>query len=322
MSNGRLVGRIVASRLVFAALTLLVVSMGIFLLAQVLPGDIGRTLLGPYASADQVAALNTELGVDRPAAVRYVEWLGGFVTGQWGVSVVTGAEISTTVLSALGRSALLGAVAFAISAPIAYALGSYAGRHPGSAADRFVNLGSVGLSGTPDIVSGVLLIAVFAVALRIFPSTAQTGDPNILVQIYYLILPSIAVAPTIVGYLARIVRANTIEVNGSDYVRTAVLKGIPRSWVRRRHIGRNAIVPGIAVYGAQIVYLFTGLVAIERLFNYPGMGSMLLQATRTTDITLLTTGTMVAALLLIGVNLLTDLAMILLNPRTRTAAPA
>ncbi|GAA0991699.1 ABC transporter permease [Subtercola frigoramans] len=309
-------------RVLFTVLTLFVVSIGIFLLAQVLPGDIGRTILGSYATPEQVAALNDQLGVNRPVIVRYFEWLGGFVTGNWGSSPVLGSGIGPVLTAALGRTVLLAAVAFAISAPISYFLGSYAGRHPGSRADRVINLGSVGASGTPDIVSGVLLIAIFAVVLRVFPSTAQTSDPSILTQIYYLILPSLAVAPTIVGYLARIVRANTREVVESDYVRTAVLKGVPRSWVRRRHIGRNAVVPGLAVFSAQLVYLLTGLVAIERLFNYPGLGSVLLKATQTSDVVLLATGTLLAAVLLISVNLVADITMVLLNPRLRTAATA
>jgi peptide/nickel transport system permease protein len=320
--TGRLAGRMILFRVLFTVLTLFVVSVGIFLLAQVLPGDIGRTILGPYASPDQVAALNDELGLNRPVTERYLDWLGGFVTGDWGVSPILGSEITPTLTAALGRTVLLAVVAFVISAPLSYLLGSYAGRHPGSKADRLINLGSVGASGTPDIVSGVLLIAVFAVALRAFPSTALTTDPNPLVQIYYLILPSLAVAPTIVGYLARIVRANTREVVESDYVRTAVLKGIPRAWVRRRHIGRNAVVPGLAVFSAQLVYLLTGIVAIERLFNYPGLGSLLLKATQTSDVVLLATGTLLAATLLITVNLVADIAMVLLNPRLRTVATA
>jgi peptide/nickel transport system permease protein len=318
--TGRLAGRMILYRVLFTVLTLLVVSVGIFLLAQVLPGDIGRTMLGPYATPEQVATLNDELGLNRPVAVRYFEWLGGFLTGNWGSSPILGSEIGTVLAAALSRTVLLAIVAFLISAPISYLLGSYAGRHPGSKADRLINLGSVGASGTPDIVSGVLLIAVFAVALRVFPSTAQTSDPNPVVQIYYLILPSLAVAPTIIGYLARIVRANTREVVESDYVRTAVLKGIPRTWVRRRHIGRNAIVPGLAVFSAQLVYLLTGIVAIERLFNYPGLGSVLLKATQTSDVVLLATGTLLAAVLLISVNLVADIAMVLLNPRLRTVA--
>ncbi|GAB3600178.1 ABC transporter permease [Microbacterium tumbae] len=308
------------TRAVFTVLTLLAVSAGIFLLAQVLPGDIGRTMLGPYATPEQVAVLNEELGLNRPMAVRYLEWVGGFVSGQWGASPVLGSDIAPVLAAALGRTVMLAIVAFLIAAPLSYAVGSYAGRHPGSRADRVLNLTSVGASGTPDIVTGVVLIAVFAVALRAFPATAQTTDPNPIVQVYHLILPGIAVAPTIVGYLARIVRANTREVTESDYVRTAVLKGIPRSWVRRRHIGRNAIVPGLAVFSAQLVYLLTGLVAIEKLFNYPGLGSLLLKATQTNDLVLLATGTLLAATLLIAVNLIADVAMVLLTPRLRTAA--
>jgi peptide/nickel transport system permease protein len=319
---GRVAARMIMHRLLLTVLTLFVVSVGIFVLAQVLPGDIGRTMLGPYASPDQVAALNDQLGLNRPVAVRYLEWLGGFVTGQWGTSPILGSEIGTVIASAAGRTALFAVVAFLISAPISYLVGSYAGRHPGSRLDRVINLGSVGASGTPDIVSGVVLIAVFAVALRVFPSTAQTTDPNPITQVYYLILPSLAVAPTIVGYLARIVRANTREVAESDYVRTAVLKGIPDAGIRRRHIGRNAIVPGLAVFSAQLVYLLTGLVAIERLFNYPGLGSILLKATETNDVIVLATGTMLVAVLLIMVNLVADIAMVLLNPRLRTVAAA
>jgi len=183
-----------------------------------------------------------------------------------------------------------------------------------------INIMSVGSSGTPDIVSGVVLIAVFAVALRAFPSTAQTTDPNPLMQVYYLILPSLAVAPTMVGYLARIVRASTREVAESDYVRTAVLKGIPGGWIRSRHIGRNALPPTLAVFSAQFVYLLTGLVAIERLFNYPGIGSVLLKATQSSDVVVLATGTLLAAVLLVGVNLIADVAVLLLNPRLRTVS--
>lgn len=315
--NG-IVGRMVLNRILFTLLTLFVVSIGIFLLAQVLPGDLGRTILGPYATPEQVDALNRELGMDRPVAVRYLDWLAGFVTGDWGVSPVLGEDVRGVLVAALGRSVALALVAFAIAAPIAYLLGSWAGRHPGSRGDRAVNLLSVGASGTPDIVSGVVLIAVFAVALRAFPATAQVSDPNPFVQIYYLILPGLALAPTIVGYLARIVRANTRDVVESDYVRTAVLKGIPRSWIRR-HISRNAIVPSIAVFSAQLVYVVTGVVAIERLFNYPGIGSVLLRATNSSDIVLLTTGTLLAAVVLVLINLVADVAIILLNPRMRSA---
>jgi peptide/nickel transport system permease protein len=314
-----LVLRLVLSRVLYSVVTLLLVSIGIFVLAQVLPGDIGRTILGPYASPDQVAALNSELGLDRPVWDRYLDWLGGFVTGDWGTSPVLGVPVADVLLDALGKSVALALVAFVISAPVAWWLGTWAGRRPGSRADRAINLLSVGASGTPDIVSGVLLIAVFAVTLKIFPSTAQTSSDNPLEVLYHLVLPSLAVAPTIVGYLARIVRANTRDVVESDFVRTAVLKGVRPSQVITRHVARNAFLPGIAVFGAQLVYLVTGLVAVERLFNYPGIGSALLQATTANDVVTLATGTLLAAVVLIGINLVADIATVLANPKVRTA---
>jgi len=315
----RLALRMISQRILFTLLTLFVVSLGVFVLAQVIPGDLGRTMLGPYATPDQVAALNDELGLNRPVLERYGEWIGGFVTGDWGVSPVMGVSVTTVLFEALGKSLLLGAVAFAIAVPVSFILGTVAAKRPGTRTDKLINMLSVGASGVPDIVSGVVLISIFAVALRVFPSTAQTTDPNPLTQIYYLLLPSLALAPTMVGYLARIVRENTRDVVQSDYVRTAVLKGIPRSIINRRHIQRNSIAPSLAVFGAQLAYLTTGIVAIERLFNYPGLGSVLFKATSSSDIVLLATGTMLAAVVMVIINFSADMSMILLNPKLRTA---
>lgn len=311
------IGRFVLNRLILTVITLVLLSLAVFFLAQVLPGDIARQILGPYAAPEQVDMLNERLGTYDPFLDRYLSWAGGFITGNWGVSPILGVPVQTVLADATLKSFQLALLAFIIVLAISFFFGIRAAKRAGSVRDAIVNYTAVGIGGIPEMVTSVIFIAVFAVALRWFPSSAQTTSDSPFVQLYHILLPALALAPTTIGYTLRIVRAQAIDVFSSDYVRTATLKGASPARIEVRHAFKNILSPISPVLGANFIYLVTGIVAIERLFNYPALGTALFNAAISKDVVVLATGTMIAASIVILVNLLADVIMVLLNPKAQ-----
>ncbi len=294
------------------------VSMLIFGLAEVVPGDVGRTILGPYATPDQVAALRHELGADRPLAIRYTAWLGHFMTGAWGDSMVLHRPVRLLVFTRLGNSLQLALLALALVVPVSIILGVAAGLHEDHLLDRVISLVGLSLTAIPEFVSGVILLVIFSVQLRWFPIIADPGPgAGLGARLHSLLLPSLPLMAVLFGYIARMARAGMVGVMDSGYIRTAVLKGLPRWYVITHHALRNALLPTIAVIGAQIGWLVGGLVVVETLFTYPGLGKLIYDSAIGHDLPVLEAATLLVATIFMLSNLAADMVVALFNPHIR-----
>ena len=308
-------------RLGLTVLTLILLSLIIFLAGQVLPGNPGRAILGPFAAQSAVEALNHTLGVDRPLAVQYWSWVSGIVHGDLGTSYQFRAPVSSFLFPALGRSLKLAAVAFVLVVPLSIVGGVAAALNRGRLVDRVISVTGLSLSTTPEFVSGVVLIVVFAIGLKWLPVTASAPPGSAFpTQLRYLILPAIPLVLILFGYIARMARAGTIEALDSDYVRTATLKGLPRSVVIRRHVLRNSLLPTITVIATQVGYLIGGLVIVETLFNYPGLGRLIFTAATDKDFPMLEAGVLAIGIVYLLATLVADVLYTVLNPRIRLQA--
>jgi len=315
------VGGFLLKRAAFALLTLGLLSVLVFAGGQLLPGDVGRAILGPLADARAVASLDSQLGLDRPLWIQYLDWVSRFVTGDMSQSYTYRAPVAPFVLTALGFSVKLGAVAFVLVVPLGIAGGVWAALHAGRPIDRIVSI--VGLSAMilPEFVTGIVLIIVFGVWLKALPITANwPPDAGLPTQIYYLLLPSLPLVLALFGYLARMARAGTLEALAADYTRTAVLKGLTPRAVLWRHVLRNALLPTITVIATQMGYLMGGLVVIETLFRYPGIGGLVYAAARDKDFPMLEACVLTIGILYALAGLAADVLYALLNPRIRLGA--
>lgn len=308
----------VLKRLGLALLTLVLLSLIIFLAGSVLPGNPGREILGPFASQQAVAVLNHQLGVDRPLVTQYWSWVTGIVHGDLGTSTQFHLPVSSLLFPALWRSLKLAVVAFVIVVPLSILGGVLAALYRGRFVDRSISVTGLSLTSVPEFVSGVVLIVIFAIGLKWLPITANPPPgTSPLGQLHYLILPAIPLVFILFGYIARMARAGTIEALDSDYVRTAVLKGLPRSVVIRRHVLRNSLLPTITVIATQTGYLIGGLVVVETLFNYPGLGRLIVTAASNKDYPMLEAGVLVIGIVYLGATLIADILYTVLNPRIR-----
>lgn len=305
-------------RLGLAALTLALLSMVVFAGAQVLPGDVGRAILGPLADPEAVAAINHEVGADRPAVETYFTWIGHFLTGDMGRSYTFRAPVAPFVGNALLNSLKLAAVAFVIVVPLSIGAGVYAAMRAGRWQDRAISVVSLSLTVVPEFVSSIALILVLGIWLRWLPISAATrpGTPA-LEQLRHLILPALPLVIVLFGYIARMARAGTLDALDSDYARTAVLKGLPARTVIVRHVLRNALLPTITVVAAQVGYMIGGLVVVESLFRYQGIGSLILNAARGKDFPMLEAGILTVGAIFVATTLLADTLYTVLNPRLR-----
>jgi len=310
--------RFIARRLVLALITLWLLATIVFIITNVLPDNVGRTILGPFAPQETVDALNERLGTNRPILIRYVDSLRGLVTLDFGNSFVSGKAVLPQVVGAVGRSAKLAGLALLITIPISIAAGLYAARRRDRTADRAIVLLGVTLSSIPEFVTGTILVVVVGVQLGWLPVLATAPETaDIPTQIRFLLMPAIAMAIVYFGYIARMTRAGTIEVLQSDYTRTALMKGLTTGQTMRRHVLRNALVPTVAVIAVQIGYLFGGIIAVEKIFNYNGMGSTMLFAAQHKDLPMLTAGVIVIGLVYMLATLTADLIMAWMNPLIR-----
>jgi len=312
------VPRYILKRLGLALLTLVLLSLIIFFAGSVLPGNPGRAILGPFASQQAVQILNHQLGVDRPLLSQYWSWVTGILHGDLGTSTQFHLPVSTLLFPALGRSLKLAALAFVIVVPLSILGGVLAALYRGRFVDRSISVTGLSLTSVPEFVSGVVLIVIFAIGLKWFPVTANPPPgTSPLGQLHYLILPAIPLVFVLFGYIARMARAGTIEALDSDYVRTAVLKGLPESVVIRRHVLRNSLLPTITVIATQTGYLIGGLVVVETLFNYPGLGRLIVTAANNKDFPTLEAGVLVIGIVYLGATLIADILYTVLNPRIR-----
>jgi len=308
----------VLRRLGLMVLTLWIVSLIVFFAGQVLPGDPGRAILGNLASAQSVQVLDHQLGVDRPLLVRYFSWLGGAVHGDFGTSYAYRSAVGPLVRSALFNSLKLALLAFIIVVPLGILGGVIAALFHGKWLDRVISVAGLTLATVPEFVSGIVVIVIFGVELKLLPvSAAAPAGASAATQLRDLILPAIPLVFVLFGYIARMARAGTVEALDADYTRTAMLKGLPRATVIRRHVLRNSLLPTITVIATQTGYLIGGLVVVEDLFNYRGIGNLIFHAAQTKDFPMLQAGVLIIGIVYAVATLIADMLLMWLNPRLR-----
>ncbi|SIT38838.1 Binding-protein-dependent transport systems inner membrane component [Paraburkholderia piptadeniae] len=312
------VARFVATRVGLSLITLWLLSIIVFAGGQLLPGDIGRALLGPLADARAVAALNHQLGADRPLLTQYTQWITHFVHGDMGMSYAFREPVAPFVGNALENSAKLGFLAFIVVVPLGIAGGVWAAMHAGRWLDRTISIAGLSATVVPEFVSSIVLILVFGVWLQWLPIEASyPANAGMLTQLKYLILPVLPLVFVFFGYIARMARAGTVEALDADYTRTAILKGLPPHIVIWRHVLRNALLPTITVAATQLGYMIGGLVVVETLFHYQGIGSLIYNAAKAKDFPMLEAGVLTIGVVYTAVNLIADALYVLLNPRLR-----
>jgi peptide/nickel transport system permease protein len=306
----------ILKRIALAIITLWILSVIVFAAAQVLPGDPGRAVLGPLAAQSAVTALDHQLGTDRSVLAQYGSWIGHVVTGSFGESTQFQAPIGPILGKAIVNSLKLAALAFVIVVPLGVLGGIVAALNYGKPIDRVISVFGLSATVIPEVVSGIILIAVFGLWLNILPIQASGGS-GFGGTIYHLILPAIPLVLILFGYIQQMARAGTVEALNSDYARTATLKGLPRRTMIRRHILRNSLLPTITVIASQTGYLIGGLVLVESLFHWNGVGTLIYNAAKDKDFAMLEACVLVIGAAYMIVTLLADVLYSMLNPRIR-----
>jgi peptide/nickel transport system permease protein len=311
-------GLFILKRLGLAIITLFILSVIVFVVSQVLPGDPARAILGPLAQQSAVDTLRRQLGLDRPLTTQYWSWISQTVQGNFGTSYQYQTAIGPLLISSLGRSLKLAIIAFILVVPTSILAGVVAALRVGRPLDRLISVVSLSATVVPEFVSGIILILVFAIGLHWLPlSGTPPSGASFLTSIRYLILPAIPLTFILFGYIARMARAGTVEALESDYARTATLKGLPRGVMIRRHVLRNSLLPTITVIATQTGYLIGGLVVVEFLFRIQGIGLLIYNAANSKDFPMLEAGVLTIGVVYMVATLAADIIFSLLNPRLR-----
>ncbi|WP_159999230.1 ABC transporter permease [Roseomonas sp. 18066] len=306
-------------RVALLAVVLLAVSVLTFAIVNVLPGDVATAVLGDMATPEQVTAVRAALGLDQPLAERYLRWLWAALQGDFGRSLQHGQAIAPMLSGRLGNSAILGLITLGIAAPLAVALGVVAALKPGGWLDKVIGAIAVGAYALPEYVIGLLFILAFSIWLPLLPgSSLMDPNENPFSRPEALVLPIAVLITGMLAFISQITRASMIQVMGSAYVRTAILKGVPRWRVVMKHALPNLLPPTIAEIGMYFGYVIGGLVVVETLFSYSGLGQMVTNAVSYRDVPVIQAVVLlVAAAYGIG-NLIADVAALLMNPRLRS----
>ncbi len=305
-------------RLASAIVTLWLLATIVFLIVNVLPGDVGRKILGPFAPKEDVAAFNHRLGTDRTVIAQYLTSIRRVFTLDFGDSYQSGQKVTDIILPALFRSGKLALLAFVLTIPISIAAGIFAARRKDKFADRVVVNVGLASSSIPEFVTAAVLLSVFCVNWKLGEVFANPpAGTSVIGQFRYLLTPAMAMVIAYFGYIARMTRAGVIGGLQSDYARTATMKGLSKGTVMRSHILRNALAPTITVISVQVGYLFGGIIGVEKVFNYAGLGSTMLTAVGAKDIPVLQGAVLLVGIIYMMSTLLADLLIAYLNPRVR-----
>lgn len=311
--------RLVAGRIVTSLLTLLLVSIIIFAMLEVLPGDVASRILGRDATPESLAALRAQLHLEDPALQRYLDWLGGIVRGDFGQALTSSRPVAEILGPRIFNTLVLSAVAFVLYLPLALIPAMIQALRRDGALDHGLSVVTLVLLSTPDFLLGTLLLIAFVITIPIFPAMSLVDQSSGFAQYLRAVaLPAVTLAIVMAVYAVRMLRDNLIEVLDSEYVRMAELKGLPRRQVLLRHALPNALVPTLNITALNLAYLIGGVVIVEKVFSYPGFGSLLVDALQLRDLPLIEATVLIAAAVYVGANLLADIGAILLNPRLRT----
>ncbi len=311
----------VLRRLFAFAVSLLAASVIIFLVLEVLPGDPALLILGVNAQPDTLAALRAEMGLDRPALVRYLAWIADFSRGELGVSHTYGVPVARLVAERLSITMPLALGAFVLSTLVALPLSVLAASRRGRAADYGVMaFAQIGLA-IPEFWFAILLVLLFAVRLGWFPSGGFAGwEAGAGAAVWSLLLPAVALAVSQAAILARVTRSSVIEAMSADYVRTARAKGVSEAAILFRHVLRNALTPMVTIMGLQLAFLLAGVIVVENVFFLPGLGRLLYQAVSQRDVIVVRDVVLLLVAMVVAVNFVVDVAYAVIDPRPKAMA--
>ena len=311
----------IVRRVLLGLVTLFVSSVIIFASTQALPGDAARSILGRSATPESLAELRRQLGLDKSIVTQYWEWISGVFTGDLGTSLANGLPVTEVLGERLVYSLFLMLIAGVISVPLGIALGAVSARRRDSTFDQVTSIVTLGLAALPEFVVAIALALLFSTTVfQVLPSVIVT-EPGARPWDYpkELILPVLTLVIAVVPYTTRIMRASTVEILESDFVEMARLKGLPERLVLWRHAVPNALAPTFQITALNLAYLAGGIVVVEAVFNYPGIGLLLVESVRARDMPTVQAIALLIAALYVVLNLLADVATILVSPRLRTA---
>jgi peptide/nickel transport system permease protein len=309
---------LITQRLGLGLLTLLAASALIFAGTEILPGDVASAVLQNNATPENLAAMRLELGLDRPALIRYAEWLFGVLRGDLGHSLANHADVLSEVAPRFSNTMFLAAYAATIAVPSAVVLGVMAAIRQGGVFDRLVNVITLITISMPEYFLAYILIKYLTVGLQWFPSLANvTPETALGDRLYLTFLPMLTLVLVIVGHMMRMTRASVLSVMASPYIEMAILKGLPQSRIVVRHALPNALAPIIAVIALDLAYLIVGVVVVEIVFVYPGLGQLMVDAVAKHDLPVVQACGLIFAATFILLNLTADILGILSNPRLR-----
>ena len=304
-------------RLFYLVLTAIVVSMIVFGVTQVLPANAAQMILGEYATEEALAVLNARLGLDEPAVVQYWHWLSGALTGDFGTSLRTSQPVAPVIIEAFGRSALLAGFSLGLVVLISIPLGAVAALRRGRATDLAVSFVSyLGVSLPEFVLATLLLVWLAGPSVGLFPASGYISflvDP--LDALHHIALPVITLTIILTAHISRMVRSEMVDTLGSDFVRAARLRGLSRRRVIVNHALRNSLLPAITVIALDVGYLIGGVIVVEEVFSFPGLGRQLILAIQNRDLPMLQAGALVMAMTYAVANLLADLAYAALDKR-------
>ena len=316
-----MLSRLLLRRIGLGLLTLWLVSLIVFAAVLALPGDAATAILGKEATPDRVAALRDQLNLNDSVISQYFQWLGGLLTGDLGTSAATQEPVSDLLSARVGNSVFLVLVASVVALPLSLLIGVWTAMRRDRPVDHITSTVTLVLAALPEFVIGIALVLLFATSVShvlpavslLPPGTHAWEDPKVVV------LPAATLVLAVTPYISRIMRGSMVEVLESEYVTMARLKGLPERTVIWRHAVPNAIVPAIQVTALQLAWMAGGVVVVEFVFQYPGIGAALVDAVALRDMPVVQTVTMLAAGIYVGLNLLADIATILVTPKLRTA---
>jgi peptide/nickel transport system permease protein len=310
--------RLISGRILLSLLTLLIVSALIFWILEVLPGDVASRILGRDATPETLALLRAQLHLYDPAPTRYLRWLSGMATGDFGTALTSSRPIVQILEPRIFNTVLLAGYAFILYLPLALIPALIQAVRRDRPTDHVLSAVTLVLLSMPDFLIATLLLVTFVVTVPLLPAISLVDQSSTALEYFRaMTLPAITLAIVMAVYAVRMLRDNLIEVLGSDYVRMAELKGLSRRKVLLRHALPNALVPTLNVTALNLAYLIGGVVVVEKVFSYPGFGSLLVDSLQLRDLPLIEATVLIAAAVYIAANLLADIGAILLNPRLR-----
>lgn len=308
----------IVRRLASSVITLLIASFLVYFAVQALPGDVAQQLLGQNATPEAVAALREKLGLDTNVWLRYVEWLGSAVRGDLGTSLVSGNPVSDSIWTAFGHTLLIAIPAILVGISLSLLLGVTAGARRGRREDSAISVLTLVAMSIPEFVVATILVLIFAIAFPVLPAVVLQGaDATVGDLLPSVLLPMITLIISMSAYIVRASRSSTIDGLATEYATTAQLKGVPGRRVLMRHVLPSALLPVLPVISINVAWLLGGVVVVESVFNYPGLGKLMIDSVSTRDLPVLQAIALLSACIYVLANLAADLVALLIDPRQR-----